>query len=629
MVARAHRLVAVILSAIAAGLLASAPAAAAEADDDLAALIEQYAPRVVVREQAALCQPGEPYQPTAVTDVLGREDVALERSDGSVQTAPDAADLAAGDADTYLDLPGDPLNPGCDYQQWSAQASAGTPPTLYAHLATDPAHPDQVVLQFWFYWVFNDWNNRHEGDWEMIQIVFDAGTATEALQVGPSSVAFAQHEGSETSAWDDPKLRKDGTHPVVYPSEGSHAAYYDQAHWFGKSAAAGFGCDNTSVGPDVPGVLWDPQVIVVPTQADAEFAWLEYEGHWGQQAPSFNNGPTGPNTKRQWTEPIAWQLEEGRDGAVPIPPVPGPAVSAFCMLTTEGSLLFINVLDAPVLTIGLLAIVVVVIVMLVRGTAWRGADVSAYDRERRSGQILGASLVIWLRRWWVFAGLGALFLAGTALAAALRWALLGAAETGELTDTKGATDPVPYLIARVLSLLIQGPIIIIVIAGAIAVVSQPYGQVGFGTALRRSLAPPRTALVLAGSYLLVVLLAASVLLLPLAAWLAARWATAGPAAMCEGHSIRAALRRSAELTHQRRMRTLALTLLLFVVALGTGPLLGALLLLLTNWPFLVLNAVVAISYAVLLPWLGIALTLQFYDLRAEQRRDAEVAAAVS
>jgi hypothetical protein len=604
-------------------------AAAQEVTDEeaTAALAERYAPRVVVREQAEVCGPGEAYQPADVDDILGRDDVTLRPSDGSEQPAPTAQDLATSDADTHLDFPGNPLDPGCDYDEWGKQVSGATPPTLYAKVATDAGHPGQLALQYWFYWVFNDWNNRHEGDWEMIQVVFPAATAAGALAVEPTSVAFAQHEGSETAAWDDPKLRKDGTHPVVYPSEGSHAAYYDQANWFGKSAAAGFGCDNTSVGPGVPGVLWEPEVLVVPDDPDSAFTWLEFEGHWGQQAPSFNNGPTGPNTKRQWTEPIAWQLAEGRDGAVPIPPVPGPAVGAFCTLTTEGSLLFVALLDQPLLVGGLLVAIIVIVVLLVRGTVWRGADASSYDRERRSGRILTASFAIYGRRLAVFAGLGLVFLAGTALTALIRSALLGATDTGDLTDTSGATDPVPSAVVRVLSLAIQGPIVIIVVAAAIAVVAHAPGRVGFAAALRASVAPAHTAVVLAGTYLLITVLAASVLLLPVALWLAARWAAAGPAAMCEHLGVRASLRRSVELTRQRRLRTLALTGLFLLVALGTGPLLGALLLLLTNWSFTLLNGIVAVAYAVLLPWLGIALTLQFYDLRAEQRRDAALAAA--
>jgi hypothetical protein len=32
-------------------------------------------------------------------------------------------------------------------------------PTVYAHVATDPDHPGELALQYWLYYVFNDWNN--------------------------------------------------------------------------------------------------------------------------------------------------------------------------------------------------------------------------------------------------------------------------------------------------------------------------------------------------------------------------------------------------------------------------------------------------------------------------------------
>ena len=42
--------------------------------------------------------------------------------------------------------------------------------------STDPGYPGQLALQYWIFYVFNDWNNLHEGDWEMIQLNFDAAT---------------------------------------------------------------------------------------------------------------------------------------------------------------------------------------------------------------------------------------------------------------------------------------------------------------------------------------------------------------------------------------------------------------------------------------------------------------------
>ena len=30
-----------------------------------------------------------------------------------------------------------------------------------------PRHPGRIALQYWLFYVFNDFNNLHEGDWEM------------------------------------------------------------------------------------------------------------------------------------------------------------------------------------------------------------------------------------------------------------------------------------------------------------------------------------------------------------------------------------------------------------------------------------------------------------------------------
>ena len=141
----------------------------------------------------------------------------------------------------------------------------------------------------------------------MVQLNFDAATATEALAAEPVTTIFAQHEGGEVADWNDPKVHRDGDHVAVYPGQGSHASYYGQSVWFGKSSQSGFGCDNTSVGRGMTAQATSPAVVMLTDQP-----WLSYTGHWGQQAPSFNNGPTGPNTKTQWETPIEWARDEGR-----------------------------------------------------------------------------------------------------------------------------------------------------------------------------------------------------------------------------------------------------------------------------------------------------------------------------
>jgi hypothetical protein len=101
----------------------------------------------------------------------------------------------------------------------------------------------------------------------------------------------------------------------VFAAEGSHASYYDSELWFGKSAATGFGCDD-STGPVE---VLEPELIVLPEGDEppttGPFAWLSYQGHWGEQQPAFADGPTGPYMKQQWSEPATWVDELGRGAA--------------------------------------------------------------------------------------------------------------------------------------------------------------------------------------------------------------------------------------------------------------------------------------------------------------------------
>ncbi|MFN8126525.1 MAG: hypothetical protein U0R64_08485 [Candidatus Nanopelagicales bacterium] len=350
-------------------------------------LAEKYVPVVIVRVQEEECGPGEPYRPVPVTAVLGDPQVRLVAPDGRVVTkAPTARDLAGLGDGYYLDFPGDPLEPDCDFEEWF-RSKQDVPTAVNARIATDPDHPGMLVLQYWFFWVFNDWNDKHEGDWEMIQLVFEADDVAEALTTQPESVAFAQHDGVEVAEWDSPKVLREGEHVAVYPAEGSHAAYFTQSQWFGKSAAAGFGCDNTGLSDGLDATLLRPSVVMVHDTTP----WLTYGGRWGEIAPSFNNGPTGPNLKEQWTHPVTWQEEKGRDSAVALPTAMSSAEETFCTLTAAGSLLFIEMLANPLLVLVTGLIIVVLVWLLVRSTTWRGSPPEP-DRERSAGQILAGGL---------------------------------------------------------------------------------------------------------------------------------------------------------------------------------------------------------------------------------------------
>jgi hypothetical protein len=606
------------------GLILPAGAAGA-ASDATTTLAERYAPIVVVREQAEACGEGEPYRPTPVTTVLGQQGVVLRGPNGEEVSAPSAQDIAGKGEGWYLDYPGNPLAPHCEYEKWFTRTSAGSTPTLYARVATDPAHPDKLALQYWFFYTYNDWNDKHEGDWEMIQVVIPATTPEDALTTTPESVAYAQHEGSQVSPWDSPGLIKQGNHPVVYPGQGSHAAYYLQETWFGKSSSAGFGCDNTTA----PGVEVTPTIEVLPPGApptSGPFAWLSYTGHWGQEEPSFNNGPTGPVTKTQWATPITWQVEEGRTSAVSLPPVAGPALKGFCSATAKGSLLFIRALNTPILVIGALLALLVLALVLISRTDWRHAQSDDPDRQRRAGQIVTAAFG-WVRRHaGAVAGISAVIVAVLALSRLIRSVLLAPRASNDITDIYGTTGRWAASLALLLLAIVLMALAGWVAASVISLIrDHAQGRpLSPATALKAGLRERAGILSMIGLLVAALVMTGSIILIPVAAWLVSCWAVAPAAAVVEGLSLGEAFRRSADLTKGHRWRTLIVQTLLLLIGLGVAGLVGAVILLLTGWPFWVSTGISVLMLAVLLPVAFAGTAMQFYDLR---RRASEQGAS--
>jgi hypothetical protein len=149
-------------------------------------------------------------------------------------TGPGPADLFDLREGWYLDFPGDALEPGCVFEQDFRRFYDGQS-VVYAHVASEAGRPGLLALQYWFFWYHNPAKNDHEGDWEFIQLTFDADAAEQALATQPRSVGFAQHTGGERSDWDDTKLDKEGDRDRL-PSQGSHATYFG-----GRSPVIGHG----------------------------------------------------------------------------------------------------------------------------------------------------------------------------------------------------------------------------------------------------------------------------------------------------------------------------------------------------------------------------------------------------
>ena len=245
--------------------------------------------------------------------------------------------------------PGTPSTPAATTSGGRTASPKATAPTVYAHVATEAGVPGRIALQYWFYYVFNDWNNTHEGDWENIQLIFEAADARQALARAPVSVGYSQHEGSEEATWGEDKLELvDGTHPVVYPAAGSHANFFEPALYLGSSAEQGVGCDDTT-GPHLE---IRPVVRTIPSdpaEARTVFPWIGFEGRWGEFQRAFFNGPTGPNLKTSWTEPITIS-ENWRDRSYAVPAGGALGTSTtdfFCSVIGGGSTALRRLVDEP------------------------------------------------------------------------------------------------------------------------------------------------------------------------------------------------------------------------------------------------------------------------------------------
>jgi hypothetical protein len=609
------------LVALTALLALVAPARAVAALADEQALAERFAPVVRLVEQAEECGPGEPYEPMDVDLLFDEPTVALRgpwKPTDLVEIGPTAADLA----DLYeyhLDFPGDALDPGCDYERWARRLSQGEAPAVYAHVATDSGHPGKLALQYWFFYAFNDFNNLHEGDWEMIQLVFDAGDEREALTEDPVEIGYSSHEGAERADWDDDKLELDGTHPVVYPAAGSHANKFTQALYIGSSADAGVGCDDTN-GPHVE---LRPTVKTIPSDPAAAreaFPWITYEGRWGELQEAFFNGPTGPNLKRQWTEPIAWS--EGwrdRSYAVPTGGVLGTnATDFFCTAVETGSGVLISLLRNPGPTLLALAGILGLLVYLIARATWRPVAPLRVARQRTWGQILSAAGRMYVKRGPLFLGIGLLFIPLAGLISLLQALLIGGLGLVGVDTTGEAAGALALLVVTLGTTLTLLGLTLVLAATACALVRIDRGEaVGPIQAYRLALKKIRALLGALGlSAIAWAALTATGILLPVAIWLGIRWSLLAPVVELEDRSAVAALRRSAELVRRRWFRVASLVGVSAVVALAAGPLLGALLIFLTDAPLPLLNLVAGVVYGLAMPFVALVTSYVYFDARA-------------
>jgi hypothetical protein len=596
-------------------------------------LAQKYAPIMMLKQQDEACdRHGEQFAPTAVDIVLNNPEVALRqvgRGDPVVMWGPGEKDLFNRGAGFYLDFPGHALDPGCLYEKDFRRYGAEQPTAVYAHIATQPDRPGELALQYWFFWYFNLWNNKHESDWEGIQLVFPASSAQEALTVEPTGVGYAQHEGGERSDWDDSKLDREGSRVIVFSSSGSHASYYGSALYLGRNGKEGFGCDNT----DGPSVRVDPSVVMLPSKADAasdDQSWISFAGRWGERASGAFNGPNGPSQKKRWTKPMDW-YDDLRSSSALVPTGDAQAaivVDSFCRVVGWGSNELIQLQTSPTRVFLSGVVLTALVVVLLKRTSWNRVDALPVVRRRRAGSIVRAAFPLYRRHVATFAAIGLIALVVAAIAGLVVAVVNRLPFLGSLLAPSDAGGGSRFALA----LTVGGFANATAYVATGAAVAAALGAAEVGRPPRADAivdALTRRARALAGAYAIALvvigLLFLSFFLIPVALWLLVRIQFFPQAVMSEGLGGFASLRRSSDLVRGRWISTALIVGAVHLATLCSGLVVGLVVLVLfTSLPMWGLSLVVTLVGALALPLGAIIVTLLYGDARAEFEERAEL-----
>ena len=594
---------------------------ARSADEELA---RKHAPIVYLPRKTTACDAaGSAIRPIPVDTVLGNREIVLRKlndPDFSLY-GPTAADLAREGSkyfDAYIDMPGDPRRSSCKYQLDAARYATGAPNVTYARVVEQD---ETVILQYWLFYYFNNWNNNHEADWELVQLTWDASSVERALQKEPKTISLSQHSTGEKARWTDAKLHREGDRPLVFVAAGSHANYFAPRVYMGLgSGGDGVGCDDASGSTERTPLT----AVLLPNTVKSisdPFAWLSFKGYWGEQAGPEHEGASNPVTKQNWLKPIAWE-NRLRDASttVPLRNTMGPnAMSTFCDMVAFGAGNILPWYRADptvlILALGLVSAGGIVGLTRTRYLPIRGLPLRS---RRRMGQLLLTAMEVYRRKALVFLTIGLAVLPIGLLTPQINW------PTG-WTLPFNLYGPLNSEVASIVRAVLQvelrfGLAYLLLLWASTAVVSrleraEPVGAAEALSDLGRSL--PRLLLARLISMAAIVLLTLTIVGVPLAVWLAVRWAFAEQAVLLDRRTALRSLGISAVLSSRDWWWSAGAVLSLGFVGLVAASTFGlAAILFMTSVPLVYINLATSIVFVAVVPFVAIAMSLVYFDLQA-------------
>ena len=172
--------------------------------------------------------------------------------------------------------------------------------TTYAHLFAYQGH---CIIQYWFFYPFNHWASRHEGDWEHINVVLSSQNPATAVITHVEYyfhkyVKYCYIEGSDYWVVGN-------THPKVYvggygcsidgyDGYGSHGSYPKAKKWSGVAGKWPAKLDENVHGNGLhinfnnyQNIVILPSIESVDTD-NSPLNWMWFASHWGhpQSKPS-------------------------------------------------------------------------------------------------------------------------------------------------------------------------------------------------------------------------------------------------------------------------------------------------------------------------------------------------------
>lgn len=201
-----------------------------------------------------------------------------------------------------------------------------------------------MAIQYWMAYLYNNWANTHEMDWEQVAVYakFSGQNEDERTAV-PQAVAFSAHFGGTVVDWK--RVAHLGDRPVSFVARGSHANYPRQGRrWPALEignltfTSRDLGLLGTDLSTQVDKtMLWNPahaladaKIIVLPDEpedgkvwghpcsgsdgcetddhgiCEKDFRWLNLRGKWGWPGGLLGDAaPVSPPQNPAW-HPFIW-----------------------------------------------------------------------------------------------------------------------------------------------------------------------------------------------------------------------------------------------------------------------------------------------------------------------------------